>query len=83
MNNGIVGVPQSYSEAVAYLKQAASVKQPKSEAHSAPVDLLGGKGARGQVHTKAFTGALSSGGGAGGSNFLLQTKKSYITSQKK
>ncbi len=76
MVNGVVGVPQTIDEAVALLRQAASSKQSYGMPNSTGNN-------RGSVHNKAFAGIIGSGGGAGGSNFLLQTKKAYISSQKK
>lgn len=71
MANGVVGIPHTIDEAVAMLRSAANSKQ------SYAPHTTGNN--RASVNNKAFAGIIA-GGGAGGSNFLLQTKKAYISS---
>jgi hypothetical protein len=84
MVNGVVGVPQSIEDALFLLRQAnvgGKMYFPLNQ-------LLGNIGGGGGSNTnpnrqaKAFQGNVGA-GGAGGSNFLIQTKKSYMQNQKK
>jgi hypothetical protein len=90
MMSAFVGMPSSIDDAVALLRQATTVKQINTQKNPPPINNSSNN--RGQLHSKAFAG-ISGPGGAGGSNFLIQTKKgkgifssldiAYIQGQKK
>ena len=77
MVNGVVGVPQSIEDALYLLRQAHGGSK------SFPLNqLIPGVGSNTNPNrqVKAFSGNIGP-GGAGGSNFLTQTKKAYLHNQ--